>query len=148
MLVPNGHSKSWKTVRVFCHLHVLKNNKWLTLFIAETRNQNGDQYPPRTIYAILSGILHYMRSENSEYPNFLDKNDAAFATFQTTIVKSIFIMLLSLLIALLLFGLPLPLLAAIIQEILSKKRTLMNKKKLIWLFYLIVDCNVNNSIQC
>ena len=60
-------------------------NKWLTLFIAETRNQNGDQYPPRTIYAILSSILRYMHSENSEYPNFLDKNDAAFATFQTAL---------------------------------------------------------------
>ena len=36
-------------------------NKWLNLFIAETRNQNEDQYPPRTIYAILSGILRKFR---------------------------------------------------------------------------------------
>ena len=36
-------------------------NKWLNLFIAETRNQNEDQYSPRTIYAILSSILRKFR---------------------------------------------------------------------------------------
>ena len=26
-------------------------NKWLTIFISETRNQNGENYPPKTLYA-------------------------------------------------------------------------------------------------
>ena len=57
-------------------------NKYLTIFISETRNQNGDRYPPRTIYSLLSGILRAMRAENPAYPNFLDKKDLAFKTFQ------------------------------------------------------------------
>ena len=34
-------------------------NKWLTIFISETRNQNGENYPPKT-YAIVTGILRFM----------------------------------------------------------------------------------------
>ena len=47
------------------------------------RNQNGDRYPPKTIYSLLTGILRSMRSENAFYPNFLDKNDPEFSTFRT-----------------------------------------------------------------
>ena len=58
-------------------------NKWLPVFVAEVRSQQGDAYPPKTIYSILSGILRYMRLENSDYPNFFDKSDAAFSVFRT-----------------------------------------------------------------
>ena len=40
-------------------------SKFLTIFIAETRKQNGEKYPPRTVYALLSGI---MVAENPQYP--------------------------------------------------------------------------------
>ncbi len=58
-------------------------NKYLTVFIAEARSQNGDRYPPRTIYSLLTGILRWMRTQNASYPNFLDKKDPAFSTFRT-----------------------------------------------------------------
>ena len=45
-------------------------SKFLTIFIAETRNQNGEKYPPRTVYALLSGISRSMVAENQQYPNF------------------------------------------------------------------------------
>ena len=52
-------------------------SKFLTIFIAETRNQNGEKYPPRTVYALLSRI---MVAENPQYPC---KSDPAFKTFLT-----------------------------------------------------------------
>ena len=59
--------------------------KWLPVFIAETRNRNGDLYPPKTLYSLLCGILRHMRVENPEYPNFLDKKDPAFTGFLNTV---------------------------------------------------------------
>ena len=47
-----------------------KLSKFLTIFIAETRNQNGEKYPPRTVYALLSGIIRSMVAKNQQYPNF------------------------------------------------------------------------------
>ena len=42
-------------------------NKWLSTFVVETRNQQGT---PKTIYALLCGILCDMRIH---YPNFMNK---------------------------------------------------------------------------
>ena len=39
-------------------------NRLLCVFISETRAHNGEEYPPRTLYSILTGILRYMRSNN------------------------------------------------------------------------------------
>ena len=49
-------------------------NKWLPVYVMETRNKNGDPYPPKTLYSLLTGILRHMRTENPSYPNFLEKN--------------------------------------------------------------------------
>ncbi len=57
-------------------------NKYLTIFISETRNQNGDKYPPKTIYSLLTGILRVMKGDNPSYPNFLDKKNPKFRPFQ------------------------------------------------------------------
>ena len=57
----------------------------MTVFIAETRNHKGERYPLKTIHALLSGILRFMRLENPSYPNFSDKSDPSFKTFQTAI---------------------------------------------------------------
>ena len=35
-------------------------NRWLCVFISETRAHNGEECPPRTLYSILTGILRYM----------------------------------------------------------------------------------------
>ena len=39
-------------------------SKWLALYIAETRKENGDCYPPKTLYALLAGLLRYCQSKN------------------------------------------------------------------------------------
>ena len=42
-------------------------------------------YPPKTIQAILAGILRAMRAQNPNYPNFFNKEDPSFTTFNVTI---------------------------------------------------------------
>ena len=60
-------------------------NWFLTIYIANTRSEKGERYPPRTIHALLSGILRSMRLENPSYPNSFDKSDPSFTTFQTAL---------------------------------------------------------------
>ena len=66
-----------------CSKEVL--DKWLCVFINETRSRTGDPYPPKTIQAILAGILRAMRAQNPNYPNFFNKEDPSFTTFNVTI---------------------------------------------------------------
>ena len=46
------------------HCKVL--SKWLSLLIAETRKQDGSNYPPKSLYLLLMGILRHMRSKNPD----------------------------------------------------------------------------------
>ncbi|XP_011407617.1 PREDICTED: uncharacterized protein LOC105314895, partial [Amphimedon queenslandica] len=59
--------------------------KWLCLFVNETRNKSGKRYPPKTIQCLLAGIMRHMHDQNSEYPNFMSKDDPAFHTFIVTL---------------------------------------------------------------
>ena len=36
-------------------------NKWLCVYVLETRNHVGQPYPPKTVYSLLCGILREMR---------------------------------------------------------------------------------------
>ena len=54
-------------------------NKWLTRYVAETRHEDGEPYPPKTLQGLLSGFLRHIRENgDSEAPNFLQKNDTRF----------------------------------------------------------------------
>ena len=53
-------------------------SKWLALYIAETQKENGDCYPPKTLYALLAGLLRYCQSKNPTCLNFLDTFDKRF----------------------------------------------------------------------
>ena len=51
-------------------------NRWLSAFVAETRNINGEPYPPKTRHVLLSGVEHHTRSTDKERaPNIFAKND-------------------------------------------------------------------------
>ena len=60
-------------------------NKWLSLYVAEVRKKDGAQYPPKTVYALLTGLLCHMRSINPRCPNFLDTSDHEFASFHNVL---------------------------------------------------------------
>ena len=59
--------------------------KHLSRFVVETRKANGDPYPPSTLHSILCGILRYMRENNVNSVNFLDKKDLRFSSFHKTL---------------------------------------------------------------
>ena len=51
---------------------------WLALFVTEVRKTDGEQYPPKSIYQLLCGILRFMRKQDAFAPNFLDQKDGHF----------------------------------------------------------------------
>ena len=46
--------------------------------MAETRKQHGSEYPPKTLYQLLAGLLRDMRSRKPNCCNFLDPDDHRF----------------------------------------------------------------------
>ena len=59
------------------------------MFVTETRTLNGENYPPRTLYSLLTGVLRHMRAQNPSYPNFLDRKNPAFSEL-TTVLDNLF----------------------------------------------------------
>lgn len=60
-------------------------NHWFKIFIVEARKSNGDVYPPKTFYSLLTGLLRHMRNINTNCPNFLAKNHPMFKDLHNTI---------------------------------------------------------------
>ena len=56
----------------------------LSLFVVEARKSNGEPYPAKTIYHLISGLLRYARSIQPHCPNFLDPKDVRFKKLQGT----------------------------------------------------------------
>ena len=53
-------------------------NKWIPRFINEVRRQDGQHYPPRSIYQILAGLQRHMLEMNHLAPKFLDRSKSEF----------------------------------------------------------------------
>ena len=53
-------------------------NKWLSFYVIETRNCKGENYPLKTLYQLLCGLLRYARNKNPLFPNFLDLKNPSF----------------------------------------------------------------------
>ena len=64
--------------------------KWLTFFVAEVRKKDGTEYPPKTLYLLLTGILRHMRSRNTACPNFSDTQDPSFSLFHNALDNGIY----------------------------------------------------------
>ena len=59
-------------------------NKWLSVYVIETRKQDGERYPASTLNLLLCRLIGYMKKLNPATPNFLDKNDDHFAGLRGT----------------------------------------------------------------
>jgi hypothetical protein len=59
-------------------------NKWLCRYVLETRQENGSNYPPKSIYSLLCGIQRVTRENNVPF-SFLDKNDLRFKDLHRTL---------------------------------------------------------------
>ena len=53
--------------------------KWLSVYVAEAKKQDGSPFPPKSLYMLLAGILRHMRSKNPLFPNFLHNKQLEFA---------------------------------------------------------------------
>ena len=60
-------------------------NKWLSLYAAETRKLDSREFPPKTIYHLLAGVLRHMRSLNPACPNILHTSNPLFKPLHDTL---------------------------------------------------------------
>ena len=51
---------------------------WLSRFLVETRQKNGNKYPAKTLYQLLCGINRYIRSIDARAPNLIDNKEPEF----------------------------------------------------------------------
>lgn len=58
-------------------IHLLSS---LQCFIPEARRSDGTQYPTKTLYAILCGLLRHSREVQVDSVNFLDSKDSSFVS--------------------------------------------------------------------
>ena len=59
-------------------------NKWLSLYVIETRKQDSGRYPASTLNLLLCGLKRHMKKVNPATPNFLDEKDDRFAGLRGT----------------------------------------------------------------
>ena len=52
-----------------------KLNRWLSHFVVQARRQDGEPYPARLLYLLLSGLLRHGRSKYTTFSNFVNKKD-------------------------------------------------------------------------
>ena len=91
---PSGVSRhgltgeSLKIQTIQCHIlscgDAVALNKWLSLYVIETRKQDGGRYPASTLNLLLCGLKRHMKKVNPATPNFLDEKDDRFAGLRGT----------------------------------------------------------------
>lgn len=63
------------------YLTVPNGSYWLSRFLVETRQKNGNKYPAKTLYQLLCGINRYIRSRA---PNLIDNKEPEFKELHHT----------------------------------------------------------------
>lgn len=56
----------------------------LQRFVSEARRTDGTEYPPKTLYQLLSGLLRYSREKQVDPVNFLNRKDPRFKKLHAT----------------------------------------------------------------
>ena len=56
---------------------------WITRFVLETRKKDGTEYPPNSLYHIVTGLMRYLRENGRPSIDFF--KDAEFASFRQTL---------------------------------------------------------------
>ncbi|CAG2250035.1 unnamed protein product [Mytilus edulis] len=63
-------------------LSVQDINSFLGKFVVEVRKKNGEKYPAKTLYLLVTGLLRGMRSQGVSNLNFLNESDDRFLRFR------------------------------------------------------------------
>lgn len=56
----------------------------LQRFVSEARRADGTEYPPKTLYQMLCGMLRHSKECQPDPPNFLDRKDVRFKKLHST----------------------------------------------------------------
>lgn len=51
---------------------------WLSRFLVETRQKNGNKYSAKTLYKLLCGINRYIQAIDARAPNLIDNKEPEF----------------------------------------------------------------------
>ena len=60
-------------------------DKWLSRYVAETRNKKGAFYTPSTLYQLLCGLYRHIKITREDCPNFIDKKSTKFRKLHGTL---------------------------------------------------------------
>ncbi|CAG2236653.1 unnamed protein product [Mytilus edulis] len=55
---------------------------WLQRFVLEARKKTGDEYPPKSLYYIVCGLMRHCKDNKLFHVNFFDEKDGTFAQFR------------------------------------------------------------------
>ena len=81
--------KEWCGVRKESSLLATMSNndieEQLCRFVMEARRQDGDPYPPQTVYALITGLQRYLRAEGRRDISFLTKSDPTFSRLRLSL---------------------------------------------------------------
>ncbi|CAC5381871.1 unnamed protein product [Mytilus coruscus] len=66
-------------------LSVQDINSILGIFVVKVRKKNGEKYPAKTLYLLVTGLLRGMRSQGVSNRNFLNESDDRFLRFRQII---------------------------------------------------------------
>ncbi|XP_063397184.1 uncharacterized protein KIAA1958-like [Mytilus trossulus] len=77
-----ARSKHGDSIADIHMLEAAEMNHWLQRFVIEVRNKKGEEYPPKSLYSIICGLLRYCKDMNVNDKNFLDEKDLRFVTFR------------------------------------------------------------------
>ena len=73
----------YKTIRSLSECTPVELDFWLSRFIVEVRNENGDSYPASTLYSLACGLNRHIKEELERVDvEILSKKDTRFANFR------------------------------------------------------------------
>ena len=59
-------------------------DKWLSLYIMETRREDGQPFPSKSIDGLLAGLKRHMKTQNKYPPNIFSEEDPCFSNLRGT----------------------------------------------------------------
>ncbi|CAG2255199.1 unnamed protein product [Mytilus edulis] len=80
-LIEDAENKNTKKATKW-DLSVQDINSILGKFVVEVRKKNGEKYPAKTLYLLVTGLLRGMRSQGVSNLNFLNESDDRFLRFR------------------------------------------------------------------
>ncbi|XP_076109599.1 uncharacterized protein KIAA1958-like [Mytilus galloprovincialis] len=75
-------NKENENIPLLKHMDAETMDSCLQRFVVEVRKRDGLEYPPKSLYYIICGLLRHLRDEEIHDKNFLNENDIRFAVFR------------------------------------------------------------------